>query len=190
VTFQLPVIFQTISHQLFEDHPSLKSFTSPKGIWWDFKKVEHLALFRLCHVTHNLLKEFEQVSPNNLSKPFPTFIDEGLVKAGSEIELMRWHESFLNAKITSVRSKDSFGIQLADFAAFCISRSQWIMGKIDPGKGLNEADKHILSISGKLNLWNLDKFEVDHSTFSRKNYEFIMMKDRKEKGLNHKPSKK
>ena len=188
INFQLPVVFNTRSHHIYGDHPKVKSWKTKSNDWWDFQKIEHLALLALCSDTHKNLREFAQISPNDFSKPFPTFIDEGLVKANSKITLPNWGESFLDMTITSVKSKDCFGIQLADFAAFCISRTQWIMAKTDPNSQMSDADIHICSISGKLNSWNAGKIAVNPKTFSRDDYESIMKRDRREKGLKECPT--
>tara|TARA_B110001469_G_C9424430_1_gene216173 strand:- start:154 stop:597 length:444 start_codon:yes stop_codon:yes gene_type:complete len=147
-----------------------------------------MSLLRLCFRLNLEVTELRRHSPKDFLEPFPTFIDEGLIKAGSIIELPEWKRTFKNQQIMSVRSVDNIGIQLADFAAFCIARSQWIMAKTDPGKLLTQADQHIFSCVSKFNAPNLAWFKVDPKNFSRDTYEFVLMRDRKNRGLKFKPT--
>jgi hypothetical protein len=187
--FCLPVIYQT-SSESFETS-QISAYKTKDGVWWNFSNTAHQALLWLCFVTSCEIREYrdEPDSSPDFQHPFEATIDEGLMKAGSEVELPNWGDIFLNKKLRFASSDACPGIQLADFAAFCIARAQWLAGRQDPGSLLNSADRHILEISGKLNLWNLPTVNINPENFSRDAYEWTLKRYRKEIGLSHKPIK-
>jgi len=81
-------------------------------------------------------------------------------------------------------SENNLGIQIADFCAFIISRSQWIMMNKKGGEDFGP-DKHILGINSKLNHWNPDiqYIKGDENFMSKEGFEFFMKRDRQKKGL-------
>jgi len=85
-------------------------------------------------------------------------------------------------------SNHKVGLQISDFVAFIISKSQRIMLEKQSGKNFSEADLHILNIIPRLNHWSLDLLGVDQNKFSKEGYEFFLQRDRIKKGLNAKPS--
>jgi hypothetical protein len=187
--FSLPIIYQTSSRNL--ETSQIDTHKTRDGDWWDYSNVSHQALIWLCFVTSKQIRKYrsEPDSSPDFDCPFETVIDEGLMKAGSEVELPNWGDVFLNKKIKFRSSQSCPGIQLADFAAFCISRAQWLAARLDQSRVLTEADRHIFESSGKLNVWNLLEVELNPETFSREEYECVIQGYRKELGLTHKLGK-
>ena len=63
------------------------------------------------------------------------------------------------------------------------------MFKKEVGKDYKDKDLHILSIIPKLNHWTLDLMKVDQKKYSKEGYEFLLQRDRVNKGLTKKPLK-
>ena len=182
--FQLPVVFQTVSRSLFSDHAELFSRTKLKpGQFWDIKSIPHLGLLLTCFQISRYFDCLQKKGPHDFPQPLPAYADEGLAKAGAEVSLPNWGRAIQGRKLTFQRSLDTPGLQLADFAAFSISRTQWLAAKQEKGTPISEADKHIMAISGRLNLLNLDMVSIDPVSFSRDDYEDYLSRDRAEKGL-------
>ena len=70
------------------------------------------------------------------------FVDEGYKPNGAAIPISAWKEIFADGLICFARSNVILPLQLADFAAFCLNRTQLILGKQD----LCELDKEFLNI--------------------------------------------
>lgn len=182
--FDLPVLFQTWSSASVKDHSDLLSNLKIKqGSWWDINDISHFSLLLLCFNVAEEFNALQQHSKADFPSPLNCYIDEGLVKANTEIELPNWGNVFENQKLNFVKSEDCPGIQLADFAAFCIARSQWILAKQASGEAISDADQHILKIASKINWVNAKRILVDPQNFSREGYEFVLMRDRQEKKL-------
>lgn len=188
--WSIPVFFQTSSLQSELNH-MMRDLPMREGVWWDFANVSHQALLFLIKVIADELSSFRKNFgiEAEFHQPFPAVIDEGLMKAGSEVELPAWNNVIRDGKLRFDSSAKCPGLQLADFAAFCIARTQWILGNKEPGIGLSRADKHILSLSAKLNCWNLKLSWEAPELVSRESYEWALMRDRKEKGLPSYPKK-
>ena len=190
VIFNLPVFYQTISNSFFSDHPS---FVPPKfdkkKVWWDFTNLSHLSLYFLCIKVSHQLKEWKDESLEDFSNPFLASIDEGLVKPGVEINLHNFKNEIKDGNLRFERSVDNPRLQLADFAAYFISKAQWEMVKKDMGDAQHDNLLDLMSISGKLNIINLSKLEVSKD-ISRETYEFQIMRDRMNKNLPIKPNNK
>ena len=89
--FQLPVIYQTMSHEFAEDHKEGLKELNELLEWWDMNKSSHYGLLLLCWRVSQFRREFETELPD----PFPAVVDEGLVKHGVEIALPAWGIRFL-----------------------------------------------------------------------------------------------
>lgn len=70
------------------------------------------------------------------------FVDEGYKKNGLALRLPFWESVFSDSLICFAKSSSVLPIQLADFAAFCLNRTQLLLGKPE----LNELDKELLRI--------------------------------------------
>lgn len=181
--FKLPVIFQTSSAQFETSVISEMKFK--KGVWWNSSDIQHQALLWLCFRTAKEIQSFrkEPECPFEFRQPFPAFIDEGLMKQGAEVDLPNWGDVFQGQKLTFVSSQASPGIQLADFAAFCIARTQWLAARQDAGTSLKRADRHIMQSSGRLNCWNLSHSVIDPLNFPKVKWEKEMKRNLKSKSV-------
>ena len=125
---------------------------------------------------------------SNFDEIFPIFIDEGLAKSGNKFGTPCDHTGVFTKNVSFVSSNENIGVQIADFSAFLISRSQWIIHNKAAGENFSRADRHILSLCQKLNHWTLDAIVVgDEKSFSTTGLEFLMMRDRQNKKLNRTP---
>ena len=128
--FALPVIHQTVSESTLNDHQDiLFQLRKKPGVWWDTQKISHLGLLFLCSKASEYLLELHAQNPEKFRLPLPAYVDAGLAKEGSSIDLPNWGSVFKEQKIEFKNSKDIIGIQIADFAAFAITRSQWLMAQ-------------------------------------------------------------
>jgi len=84
------------------------------------------------------------------------FVDEGYKKNGIAIRIPNFEKVFADGLICFARSSAIHPIQLADFAAFCMNRTQLLLGKA----GLSDLDKRLLEILSPIawNYINIDKF--------------------------------
>jgi len=144
-SFGLPVVHITTSAETLLDHPELAAtFKRKEGVWWDISNLEHFGFLRLCSKVAQYLREFQQDAPNDFQFPMPLFVDEGLLKAGGEATLPSWADVLDGPKAKFRRSIDVPGIQLADFAAFSLNRSQWIAAKHEVGQPVTDAEREFL----------------------------------------------
>ena len=97
----------------------------PKKIgWMDMQKTEDAAFFFLMkHIQDHLVAKARKYGV-----PARVFVDEGRARQGV---CMRWpfEEIFADGLICFMNSSLCFPLQLADFAAFALTRNQWIMTK-------------------------------------------------------------
>lgn len=189
-SFALPVIHQTISTESFNDHTNtLSRIQRAPGSWWDIKDISHFGFLLLCSNVAKYLREMTSEFPKDFQLPLPAFVDEGLAKAGTSIELPNWGDVFEGQRVSFCDSRDNAGVQVADFAAFSISRTQWIISQQVLGEKVSRGDLEFLKTAGRLNVLNLPTFAFSVENLSREGFEFILSRDRKEKGLPRRPSK-
>ncbi len=187
-TFDLPVIFQTVSESMFTDHAERFSrVVSKPGQFWDIKSVAHYGLLLTCWRVATYFRYLKVEYPSDFPRPMPAYADEGLRKAGSMVGLPNWEDAIEGRRLRFGRSVDNPGLQLADFGAFTIARTQWLSAKQEKGKPVSRGDLHMMKMSGKLNVLNLDKAVVDPNAYSREDYEEFLMQDRVRKGLPRRP---
>jgi hypothetical protein len=77
------------------------------------------------------------------------FVDEGFKKNGAAIVIEPLEPVFANGLVCFARSDSIVPLQLADFAAFCLNRSQLLLGRSD----LSDLDESFLRIIQPL-AWN------------------------------------
>lgn len=189
-SFALPIVHQTASAETLNDHrKTLSPFKRLPGSWWDPGNIAHFGLLFLCWNVSQYLKQFGADCPGDFKLPFHTYIDEGLAKAGTSIELPNWGDVFEDQKIMFCKSKDRAELQIADFAAFSISRTQWIMAHQTVGKEVSKGDLEFLRTTSGFNVLNLPKIEFSTDNISRESFEFVLSRDRHEKGLPNRPRK-
>ena len=179
---QYPIFFQTldpISANIFRAHPE---FQQKLGAL-DLRKHEELALWMLLIQVQNFI-----LDPKNsfLTKAF-FVIDEGdKWRDSRSIDIQNTvskPDVFVSKKLFSRNSKGFPAIQLADFAAFCINRQQWLM--VQPANKLNKFDIEFLKIisSARLNTINIPKINVNLNTWQSSDYDFLRGVDDESKGI-------
>ena len=87
------------------------------------------------------------------------FIDEGYKKNGIAISIPAFESVFVDGLVCFASSSFVSPIQLADFAAYCLNRTQLILGKNE----LSFFDKRLLEILTPItwNYQNIDKQIID-----------------------------
>jgi len=191
VGFKLPVLFQTWSASSMNDHHQFFSkLEMKKDSWWDLNNISHASLLLLCFQIAKEIRGYKKNLPEDFRSALTCYIDEDLVKAGTKIKLPAWNDVFESGDLNFVTSDSSPGIQLADFAAFCIARSQWVMAKQSSNNAISDADLHIIKIASKINWINSKQVLINTQEFSRDGYEFLLMRDRMEKKLTKRFNKK
>ena len=179
VRFGMPVIFQTVSESIFSDHAAFFSrYRSKLGQFWKVESIPHNGLLLTCYQFAKYFRYLNREYPTDFPSPLPGYVDEGLARAGAEVDLPNWGDAIEDKKLMFRRSVDVPGLQLADFAAFTISRTQWLAVKQQRGKSIRPPDLHIMGLSGRLNVFNL---VIDPGSFSGEDYDDLLMKDREKK---------
>ncbi|MBI4496752.1 MAG: DUF3800 domain-containing protein [Chloroflexi bacterium] len=86
------------------------------------------------------------------------FVDEGFKRSGKAIQVPQFSTVFTDGPICFAKSRSVLPIQLADFAAYCLNKTQILLAKSD----LTERDKTLLEIlSGtSWNYQNIEKKEI------------------------------
>ena len=109
------------------------------------------------------------------------------MSAGGERKLMNWSDVIEGPTACFCRSTDRPGIQLADFASFIITRSQWIAARRNPGSAFGKADELILRAAARLNILNLPMRLTTQGELGRGSFEEWLAVDRAAKGLPSRP---
>jgi hypothetical protein len=186
--FALPIVHQTVSEETLNDHPGIREkLVRPAGWWWDPANTSHFGFLVLCFNLCAYLRQMNQDTPAEFSLPMPLFVDEGLAAAGTTIGLPGWGDVIEGQRAHFCDSANSPGIQIADFAAFAIARTQWIMVQQRVGRAIKKGDLEFLKTTSDLNLVNLPKVAVSPENISKEAYEFLLSRDRRKKGLPPRP---
>ncbi len=119
---------------------------------------------------------------------WPLIVDEGIANEGGRIDLPDWGSVIEGQKALFRTSKDTPGIQIADFAAFAISRTQWILDQQKIGSPVKKADREFLKTTPGLNILNLPMLPFWSNNVSKEAYESVLEEDRSIKGLPSRPS--
>jgi hypothetical protein len=189
--FGLPIIHVTTSNETLLDHPEILSeLKLKKGAWWSLADIEHFGFLRLCSKVAQYLREFHQDAPHDFDFPMPLYVDEGLMKAGNEVILPNWGDVICGPKALFCDSVAVSGIQLADFAAFSLNRTQWITAKHKTGQPVTDAEREFLTTTSRLNVLNMAFFAAPEQDYGKDMLEAILSADRSEKGLNPQPPPK
>jgi hypothetical protein len=189
-SFALPAIHQTVSAETLNDHHEvLSQLQRAPGSWWDIKDIAHHSFLLLCLNVSRYLRELHTKGPKDFELPLPAYVDEGLAKAGTCIDLPNWGDVIEGQKVVFCSSGENVGIQIADFAAFVISRTQWIAVQQKLGVPVSKGDMLFLKTAARLNVLNLPMVEFSANNLSRESYEFFLSRDRREKGLPARPRK-
>ena len=189
--FGLPVIHVTTSNETLQDHPEIVAGLKPTDVGsWNLADIAHFGFLRLCSTAAQYLREFCQDAPQDFRFPMPLYVDEGLKKSGAETPLPNWGDVISGPKALFCSSSDIPGIQLADFAAFSLTRSQWIAAKHEAGQPMTDAQREFLKTTSRLNVLNMAFFQVPEHKFGKDLLEKNLSADRLEKGLSARPAQK
>ena len=149
-TYRFPVFVQTLDPDSLDDIRGRADFPERLGPF-NLKKHEDLALFfLLLRVKWHLEQRYS--GSDTLAR---IFIDEGFKKSGAAISIPPLKTVFADGLICFARSDSILPLQLADFAAFCLNRTQLLMGK----EQLSELDLSLLRIIQPL-AWNYQNTPV------------------------------
>lgn len=170
--FKIPILIQTLSPEfLAEVAPHLPTKMSSLS-WFELGKHEHVSLLFLLIRLRLFLREQNAKG----MVPMPVVIDEGMVKAGASIPVPIWKDTFAEGKVTAFASHKMPFLQLADFAAFVTSRTQWLLAK-----GVTKHfDRRFLSIVSGERLWhvNLPSALIVPDANSNRAYDELLQEDR------------
>ncbi len=188
-SFSLPIVHQTTSEETLSDHENtLSQLVRTPGSWWDLKDVSHFGFLLLCFNVSRHVLELYQNGPEDFILPMPLIVDEGLAKAGTSIDLPNWGTVIDGPRAQFVSSKETAGIQMADFAAFSISRTQWTMAQQKLGVTVKRGDLELLKTTSGFNILNLPQVPFSIDNLSKEGYEFVLARDRRTKGLSNRPN--
>lgn len=149
-TYAFPVFVQTLDPDSLKDIQNRASFPERLGPF-DFRKHEDLALFfLLLRVKWHLEKNYSVTE--RLAR---VFVDEGYKKNGVAICIPRLQTVFADGLICFAGSDTILPLQLADFAAFCLNRTQLIIGKKEP----TQLDEQLLRVIEPLT-WNYQNIPI------------------------------
>ena len=175
-SYMFPVIVQTLSPRDLKDIQRRADFGERVGPF-DMAEPGDMALMFLLFRIKDQIRE--QVS--DFPPPAYVAVDEGFRPAGRSIRVPNQDAFFHRSCFFTVRSSEFLPVQLADFASFCISRTQWLMTK--PKR--SRADDAFLRIIAdlRINTVNLSETSADLAMWTPRDYERLMDEDRKHKGL-------
>lgn len=185
----LPIVHVTTSQETLNDHAEIVSrFRADPNQFWNMS-VPHFGFLRMCIEVVDYVREMREDGHPDFTNPLPMYADEGLAVAGASIPLPNWEDVIEGPSVNFATSQDVAGIQIADFAAFTISRTQWTVVQRNLGTPVNRSDKEFLSYGSDLNVVNLPRITVAKRNLSKDRYEFVLERDRAAKGLPRKPIK-
>lgn len=186
--YSFPIIHQTVSEVTLDDHPEFRrSLEGARAGDWSLDRIDHFGFLALCSNVSRYVLEMKTKGPTDFDLPMPLFVDEGLLPAGRERPLPNWAAAIKGPKAFFRRSSDLAGLQLADFAAFIITRSQWEVVKRKPRPDFTRAEAVILRAASVLNILNLPARLTTSGELGRASYEDWMQEDREAKGLPSRP---
>lgn len=143
-THNFPVFVQTLDPNTLQDVRERVKLPERLGPF-SFKKQEDLALFfLLIRVKWHLEQQYAENE-----RPARVFVDEGFQNNGAAIVIPPLEAVFADGLVCFAQSNSILPLQLADFAAFCLNRSQLLLGRSE----LSELDKSFLRIIEPL-AWN------------------------------------
>jgi len=150
--YKFPVFVQTLDPVSLRDVRARGSFPERLGPF-DFTKQEDLALFfLLLRVKWHLEQTYAE--HNRRAR---VFVDEGFQRNGAAIVIEPLRHVFADGLICFGRSDAILPLQLADFAAFCLNRTQLLIGRPQ----LRELDESFLRIIETI-AWNYQNIPQVH----------------------------
>lgn len=152
--YQFPIIVQTFDPETLADVRKRLAGRIPERIpQFDLTREEDAALFFLLICLRWFMEETSEF-PNVKAR---VFIDESYKKTGVGIKIPTFEKVFCDGLVCFAQSSSIVPIQLADFAAFALNRSQLLGGR-DKRKSLDlkllqiltQADFNYLNIGKKV----------------------------------------
>jgi len=152
--YNLQIIVQTLTPESLPEWRSFLNISLRKLALFDLNSHVDLALFILLIRVRAYLKE-EFLDGQRLAR---VFVDEGFKKDGRAMLLKPFDDVFADGLVCFARSDTILPIQLADFAAFCLNRSQLLLDK----PKLEHRDREFLEITSPIteNYRNLNNMTV------------------------------
>jgi hypothetical protein len=141
-TYHFPVIVQTFDPISLAEIRSGAKFPDSLGPFKLTRPADAALFFLLLRVKWYLQ---EQMGPG-LAR---VFIDEGYKNSGIAIRIPTFEAAFADGLVCFANSSSIHPIQLADFAAFCMNRTQLLLGK----DNLSDLDRQLLEILSPI-AWN------------------------------------
>lgn len=186
--FSFPIVHQTVSDDTLRDHVNLlQSLKGQRAGEWALSDISHFGLLMLCSQVSRHIRSMKDSGPQDFDLPFPLYVDEGIMADGGERTLPNWGDVIEGPKARFRNSSDVVGIQLADFAAFVINRSQWAVVKRKARTPLSRPDDIILRAAAGLNILNIPAFQISLTDLGKEPYEDWLSADRIAKGLPPRP---
>lgn len=187
--YSFPIVHQTVSEDTFADHRDLReSLAGARAGDWKLDRIDQFGLLALCSNVSRHVLDLKAKGPADFDLPLPLFVDEGVLPAGRERPLPNWGTAIKGQRACFRSSSDLAGLQLADFAAFVITRSQWEVVKRKQRPAFTKAEAAILRAASVLNVLNLSIRSTTSRELGRATYEGWMQEDREAKGLTRRPS--
>jgi hypothetical protein len=144
-TYRFPIFVQTLDPDSLQDVRSGTSLPERLGPF-DLRRPNDLALFfLLLRVKWHLETSYPETN-----RQAHVFVDEGFQRNGAAIVLAPLRGVFADGLVCFARSDSILPIQLADFAAFSLNRSQLLLGRA----GLSNLDESLLRIIEPI-AWNV-----------------------------------
>lgn len=142
--YQFPVFVQTLDPELLGSLRKRTQFPDRVGPFNLLKHEDMGLLFLLLRVKWYLEQAFAEGA--RLAR---IFVDEGFKKNGVALAIPSLQSVFSDGLVCFAKSDTIFPLQLADFAAFCLNRTQLLLGKSEP----SELDEKLLRILQPMQ-WN------------------------------------
>lgn len=174
--YMFPVIMQTFGLRDLETLHFRSNLPSKHGVFNTHKPTDAALLFLLFRI-----KAFLRDNASEYPAPAYIVLDEGFRPADRAIEVLGCSEQFYKSSIFTASSSVFSPIQLADFAAFCISRTQWLLTK-PKRSAVDDAFMRIMAPL-RLNVLNLPEVSANIKTWTPQDYERFIDDDRISKSL-------
>ncbi|MGF3573530.1 MAG: DUF3800 domain-containing protein [Candidatus Bathyarchaeia archaeon] len=142
--YQFPIFVQTFDPNTLENIRSKRDLPKKIGIFDLTKQEDAALLFSLIRIKWYIEKH--RTDARIVAR---VFVDEGCKRHGIAIPIHAWKPVFADGLICFARSSSIPPIQLADFAAFALNRTQLLLGK----EKLSPLDKRLLEILSSI-AWN------------------------------------
>ena len=178
---QYPVIVQTISPDNVEEHKDILSALRKVGPF-DLGNPTDLAFLILLW----RVGRFIEAHAAEFSRPPLIFADEGRFRAGRAVVLRPLLDFAAHHAVFFRASTEMMFLQLADFAAFSVNRSQWLLAK----QNRTAKDNALLQVLAQadFNVVNLPTLGIDLATWHVADYDEFHARDRLSKGLHERPA--